>query len=341
MAYRPTPEREARIENIIKRHDNSSFQQEINRGFPINHIFYKKRTANQDARVFCLLELCVICEFVLGVDFLLRQPSILRRSSFSHVCINLKYSLIRMFLQNACDINKHRLEYLHILLVNRLFSLAEEFIQMPGYDVNEIDLVISSSSLKYGRGNIKQSPLHLSVVYEQKQILEKLISLDANLDCLDSEDNTPLHLSCVIGSYSTCQLLLQNGASTFWVDSHAQHRSAMYASLCLSLKSPEDNLDIINLLLAAGLNINRERWLSTTPTINKISQSASLLLLKSYKAPSQLESMCIKTVRTHLLSLTHGQSIAAKLEALSLPPLLKSILRQQIPGHLRLGLNLN
>lgn len=335
---RPSSEKEIRIQNIVKRHDESSFQQEIERGFPKSHIFYVKQIGNESARVFCLLELCVQYEFVFGVEFLLKDPGILRRFSFANACASQNYNMLCLFLRNACELRKNRLEYLHLLLYHHIYNLAEAFIEMPGYDINEVNGVVSSTLLKYERGQIKQSALHLAVVYEQTQIIEKLIARGAKLDILDDQDNTPLYLACVIGSYVACKILLRNGASPFWPDGQANYRSALFACCCQSLKGQDLNLDIVNLLLATGLNVNGERWLSTNPPLTKISQPASRALFKSYRGPSKLEAICIKKVRTHLFTLTHGQAITAKLEALSLPPLLKSILLQKLPGYLRLVL---
>jgi ankyrin repeat protein len=58
---------------------------------------------------------------------------------------------------------------------------------------------------------MKRSPLHIAVLKDNYYLVDYLISCGANINCKDSDDNTPLHLSAKLGYEKlTAYLLCKN-----------------------------------------------------------------------------------------------------------------------------------
>ena len=59
--------------------------------------------------------------------------------------------------------------------------------------------------------SMKRSPLHIAVLKDNHYLVDLLISCGANINCKDSDDNTPLHLSAKLGyEEMTIYLLCKN-----------------------------------------------------------------------------------------------------------------------------------
>lgn len=68
----------------------------------------------------------------------------------------------------------------------------------------EMNLIVVSESLKCGyrmyvnaKNQNGQTPVHLACKYPNEQILKMLIDSGANVNCRDTEGNTPLHVSLI------------------------------------------------------------------------------------------------------------------------------------------------
>lgn len=58
---------------------------------------------------------------------------------------------------------------------------------------------------------MKRSPLHIAVLKDNYFMVDLLISCGANINCKDSDENTPLHLSSKLGyDKITIYLLCKN-----------------------------------------------------------------------------------------------------------------------------------
>jgi len=118
--------------------------------------------------------------------------------------------------------------------------------------------------LKCGYRNLEsknqegQTALHLASLMGQDQIVEKLISCGANVNCRDTEGYTPLHFACQNNLLNTVKILLTIGganiqlrnSSTGWVALHeaSSRGHKEIVSLLLSMNSPSKPRTFDNLL---------------------------------------------------------------------------------------------
>ena len=85
------------------------------------------------------------------------------------------------------------------------------------------------------------SPLHSAVKLGQLEEVRKLLGEpDVDVNCLNSNRETPLHLACALGHSSIIELLIAYGANVFIKDSNGKD--------CFSRISTLETCNLVNKL---------------------------------------------------------------------------------------------
>lgn len=326
FSYKPKPETEVKMQKAIKHHDIATFRHEIKRGFPVSHMFYERKP---EVKVYCLLQLCVRSKFTDGVYTLLCEENVLQRSSYTEACELKHVDILKIFWQKACDEGKNCSEYIHLLLYHNLPHLAQSFIEMDGFNLNDQSGMLSISTLRYAGGRSEQTPLHIAVAYQNTSLIAHLINRGAILDLKDSCGFTPLHLACRMSAHESCLMLLKHGSNANWIDSTKKYtdglvRSPLHAVCYLSAKNPLND-HIVSSLYEAGLDVRKEAWIAKDTQILTIDHSTNRSLIMHRFEPAPLELMCLQKIRAHLLDKTNGKSIYDQMGRLPVPPVLQAI----------------
>uniref|UniRef100_A0A0B6Y8D8 Uncharacterized protein n=1 Tax=Arion vulgaris TaxID=1028688 RepID=A0A0B6Y8D8_9EUPU len=114
--------------------------------------------------------------------------------------------------------------------------------------------------------NLSQTPLHIAVLTRQVSVVRRLICAGASVDVRDLSGNTPLHNACRLGYDDVVRTLmrpvelketLQNKYDTPQQRLPQDLESRNYEGLtCLHLAAIGGHINIMQLLLSAGANVN-------------------------------------------------------------------------------------
>ena len=121
-------------------------------------------------------------------------------------CVNGNINIIDRLIREGVDINYdyNGIKPLLVALINGKSNVALLLLDQP----NIIPYGITSTSIKYPGG----SPLHIASSKGFKDVIIKLIRLGADINQVDNNGNTPLHLAY---NADIAQLLLDYGANKY------------------------------------------------------------------------------------------------------------------------------
>ncbi len=87
---------------------------------------------------------------------------------------------------------------LHLAIIHKKVDIAEKFINY----VEDPELLNISNDLM-------QTPLHLSVLTRQPEICRALVLANAQIDCIDRNGDTPLHIACRLNDEDCIRVLTE------------------------------------------------------------------------------------------------------------------------------------
>lgn len=265
-----------------------------------------------------LLEHAVEEKSVAGVSLLISQASLCPASKFAikrafllAMRMNLT-DVIRLFLERALD-GQLEMTLLDIFLhavYKQQEDIAVRVIRKLEFDVN---------SEEHWDGD---HPLSIVVYKRCLPLVKQLIDNGAIIDAPNNKGETALVTACATQFSDCCRLLLIHGANP-------SHRSLLCLSpLRASHTFAKDHVQrecIINLLLNAGLDVNRERWIQLLDMHEDVAESGFYESLKAYgRSPRSLKLLCFVVIRAHMTRIHHGNSILRFLYLLPLPSLMKN-----------------
>jgi ankyrin repeat protein len=166
-------------------------------------------------------------------------------------------------------------------------------------------------------------PLAYSVFSNHLELAGLLVQRGAVIDAINSKGLTALGMGCMRSSVDCCRLLLSHGAEANPTGSSGA--SPLWLTYSFS-NSREIFREIVDLLLVAALNLNKEQWLLRSPQRNSIDQDTLHHLKSLCNVPLTLKMSCFVTIRRHLANKNHGISIRSHVKELPLPPTLKRFL---------------
>src|SRR5207244_11484940 len=91
----------------------------------------------------------------------------------------------------------------------------ELFEAIKSNDVEKVKQIIEEERINTNEiyDEDKFTPLHIAVVYNQLEIIKKLLKSGANPNAEDSEGNTPLHFTAEQNNLETLRLLIEHGGN--------------------------------------------------------------------------------------------------------------------------------
>jgi len=171
-------------------------------------------------------------------------------------------------------------------------------------------------------------PLTIVVDGQQPQLVDILLHRGAVVDAPDNAGMTALMVAGAVASVDCLRVLLQHGAD-------ANH-SAPHSNVATSLKSlyfsstrSRHFISLVNLLLQAGLDVSRERWLGRVPRSSMIRGTDLAChdrLVEMSSCPLSLKMSCLGRIRRCLSDVQRGASIIHSVYCLPLPVTLKYFL---------------
>lgn len=264
-----------------------------------------------------LLEHAVEEKSVAGVRLLISHAShcpaskfAIKRAFLLAMRTNLT-DIIRLFLERALD-GQLEMTLLDIFLhavYKEQEDIAVRVIRKLEFDVN---------SEEHWDGD---HPLSIVVYKRCLHLVQQLIDNGAVIDAPNNKGETALVTACASQFVDCCRLLLIHGANP----SH-------HSLLCLTplrasyvfSKDHKQRESIINLLVQAGLNVNRETWIQMLDVHEEVNESGFVESLKAYgRNPRSLKLLSFVVIRAHMTRIHHGISILRFLYMLPLPLLLK------------------
>lgn len=115
-------------------------------------------------------------------------------------------------------------------------NAVEIFFDQSGFSVNIYDLVDPLD------GDVFESSLHCACVYQQIEVVKKLIEMGAEINTEDIEGITPLRIAVNMGNYEIAKCLLENGA--------------VLDKRLLKAACKRENRDLLHLLVEFGAREN-------------------------------------------------------------------------------------
>ncbi|RUS69628.1 hypothetical protein EGW08_022615 [Elysia chlorotica] len=94
------------------------------------------------------------------------------------------------------------------------------------------------------QNNLYQTPLHLAVLMQHHRVVSQLLTKSVDVNMMDHNGNTPLHLACLYELYSMVDLLLLSRGNDWNVRNYDGYT-------CLQLAVECDNAGIVELLLSS------------------------------------------------------------------------------------------
>jgi len=133
--------------------------------------------------------------------------------------------------------------------------LTSEYLINQGADVNIIDT-----------RNPKWSALHYTVLGDDTETCQKLVSAGANVNTTDNSESTPLHLAAFYKKLELSQILISGGA-----DLNLQNfngRTPLYWAVSCSHLAVTQHLEFVQLFILAGADVNIQDKKGQTPLHN-------------------------------------------------------------------------
>ncbi|KAI4904493.1 hypothetical protein NFI96_018926 [Prochilodus magdalenae] len=134
--------------------------------------------------------------------------------------------------------------YLHLAVIHEAQDMAMKMIDMS---VNDPFL--------NKQNNQRQTALHLAVVTEQPQVVERLLKAGCDPTLVDNNGNTALHISCRMGSLTCFSLLTQNCPDQLPAILQMPNYSGQK---CLHLVAIHGYLSLVESLISLGADINAQ-----------------------------------------------------------------------------------
>lgn len=223
--------------------------------------------------------------------------------------------IIRIFLEYSLDghINLELVEAFQHAVHKDQYDIAKRIIESPGFDVNAGELWED------------EHPLSVAVYKNSLNLAQLLIQNGAIVDATDRNCSTALVVACNRQFFECCCTLLSHGADP-------NHRSMFCCSplkACYMAGKDKNRCQcIIELLVRAGLNVNRESWIQTLELHNQAIEPGFHESLKHIgMTPRSLKMLTSVKLRDILSSVYHGISILTYVDQLPLPTLLKNYLK--------------
>lgn len=109
----------------------------------------------------------------------------------------------------------------------------------------------------------RTTELHSAAKNDEVQRLKVLIDHGANINCIDSDGASPLHLAAYVGAQKCVELLIKSNAK---IDLEDDDGSTPLHNACI--KKGAKQLDVVKLLLAANAAVNVRDSQQGTPLVN-------------------------------------------------------------------------
>ncbi len=133
-------------------------------------------------------------------------------------------------------------------------------------DDRVLDLLLAAGMSANAPVNAEQQPPLCNVTLRgSNHLLPSLLAAGANPNSADSQGRTPLYIAATLGNAPACQLLLGHGALP---DFSATEDGATPLLACLKSNehhSSKDKEEVVQILLAAGANVNARDAQGRTP----------------------------------------------------------------------------
>lgn len=303
---------ELRVYYSIKDRDLAKLKRCLDAGMTGNHTF--SESVPEDGQNINILQLIIQENFNEALKVILFEYSggitrINLEMAFLLAIRNNFMDMIHVFLKALIKdkIEMELADTFRFAMYKRQYSLVAELIENSEFDVNML--------VTWGL----EQPLHVAINHKETYLAQLLLERGALVDAEDRRGVTPLIRACSVGTVSCVRLMLAHGAEL----NHKAHEkwypdyTALHAVLnCLK---DADKMDtIIQLLIRAGLVINKESWLMGFHNKVHPNTLAWLRFLRtSPKSLLLLSSMCIRRL---MLKQTQGTSILQCVKRLPLPP---------------------
>lgn len=141
------------------------------------------------------------------------------------------------------------------------------------------------------QNKLSQSPLHLAVLTNQVDVVRKLVASGADILSRDRNGNSPLHLACRDGLIGVAKALLEPLKQTETMHNrfHIPNRSipqdlslVNYEGLsCLNLAARSCHLNIVELLLQKGADINIREGKTGRTILHNACINGDILLVRA------------------------------------------------------------
>ncbi|XP_048868743.1 caskin-1 isoform X1 [Brienomyrus brachyistius] len=119
-------------------------------------------------------------------------------------------------------------------------------------------MLLKSGSSVNGQSDEGQIPLHLAAQHGHYDVSEMLLQHQSNPCIVDNAGKTPLDLACEFGRVGVVQLLLSSNMCAALLEPKPGDSTDPNGTSALHLAAKNGHIDIIRLLIQAGIDINRQ-----------------------------------------------------------------------------------
>uniref|UniRef100_A0A8C5D7N5 B-cell lymphoma 3 protein-like n=1 Tax=Gouania willdenowi TaxID=441366 RepID=A0A8C5D7N5_GOUWI len=206
------------------------------------------------------------------------------------------------------DVDELCFRALHIAVVQGEFSIIHRLIHLLMKARRSLDIY----------NNLRQTPLHLAVITNQRDMVEALLRGGADPSALDRNGHTCLHLCSEYDHIECLSVLLRSSFTPLEITNY-EGRTALHVAVL------QRHVHVVQMLLKAGANINATDIKSgqsplmlavetnNTPMVHFLLQSGCEVNSRSYGGNTALHGACGRgQVDTVHLLLKNGADISLK-----------------------------
>uniref|UniRef100_A0A1X7USM4 Uncharacterized protein n=1 Tax=Amphimedon queenslandica TaxID=400682 RepID=A0A1X7USM4_AMPQE len=191
---------------------------------------------------FCLMvEKCIALDTEMK-DHLLLDSSDDDRTALHYAVMNNHFDSVVFLIENGCNINCQ----------DRLHEKTALHYAVESLDIQSFELLINSQAIIVNKKDWKSmTPLHFAAQLGCADMVQRLLDRNADINCRNMFDVTPLHFVCDSkdSHKDILQLLLEAGADPHLKELRFQHTPLHKAAI-------RGHFEIISILLTKALKIN-------------------------------------------------------------------------------------
>lgn len=179
-----------------------------------------------------------------------------------------------------------------------------------------IETLIGCGSEVNLKNKFGETPLHLC---RNSSVVDLLLNFGAQMNVKEITGKTPLFTYICRSNYESCLQLLKHG-------SEVEINDRLGNSLIYVVAHSNAPIQLLVLLLEAGINLNKEPWFDQKLFPSRLKKKyPKLVKFMEWRArnPLKLKELCRKAIRNHLYEANRNKSVISRVQNLPVPVCLR------------------